>query len=254
MIVVKDLCLRAGTFVLNDVAFTLETGAYGVIMGRTGSGKTTVLEAIGGLKPILSGSIKLLGREVARLKPAERGVGYVPQDRALFPTITVWEHLAFALRLRRWSQADIIKRVQEMAKLLGIEYLLDRKPFGLSGGEAQRVALGRALSYYPQVLLLDEPLSALDEGTRDGMCRLLKRIQEETGVSTLHVTHSFTEAKQLADRIFVVKDGRFLTMDADDLHTNPLIDDEDMDLDGVTESVNGNKTTSIRKKGVSRGV
>ncbi len=228
MIAIKNLSLKAGAFTLSNVCFSLEDGEYGVLMGRTGSGKTTILEAISGLKPVESGMIYLLDREVSQLKPADRGVGYVPQDRALFPSMTVRDHLAFALKLRGWKRPAIRQRVEELAELLGIEKLLHRKPLGLSGGESQRVALGRALSFYPRILLLDEPLSALDEGTREGMCQLLKRIQHETGVTTLHVTHSWSETKLLADRLFVLKGPQLRELDPEELQDNPLEDKESL--------------------------
>src|SRR5438105_15866294 len=145
MIRVRDLTIRVGSFALEGVSFSVATGCYAVLMGKTGSGKSTLLEAITGLKPTGAGSIELLGRDVTRLKPADRGVGYVPQDLALFPTLTVREHLAFALTIRGWDVAAIERRVGELAELLGLGRLLDRRPQGLSGGEAQRTALGRAL-------------------------------------------------------------------------------------------------------------
>jgi ABC-type sugar transport system ATPase subunit len=177
-------------------------------MGKTGSGKTTILEAIAGLRPIQSGSIRLLDRDVTGLKPGERSVGYVPQDLALFQTMTVAEHLAFALVVRHWDRKAIDRRVDELSGLLELGPLLHRKPRGLSGGEAQRVALGRALAYHPRILLLDEPLSALDDDTRTEMYSLLRSVQQRTGVTTLHVTHSRTEAKTLADRLFRLHHGR----------------------------------------------
>jgi molybdate/tungstate transport system ATP-binding protein len=207
MIAVRDLCLSAGAFHLEDVSFAVPTGAYAVLMGKTGSGKTTLLEALCGLKPVRSGSI-LLDRDVTRLPPAQRGVGYVPQDLALFPTLTVREHLAFALVVRRWDTRAIADRVEELAGLLGISHLLGRRPHGLSGGESQRVALGRALSFRPRTLLLDEPLSALDEDTRGEMVALLRSVQQFTGVTTLHITHSLTEARQLADVLLLLEGGR----------------------------------------------
>lgn len=207
MIQVEDLAVSAGNFGLRGVSFEVPRGQYAVLMGRTGSGKTTVLEALCGLKPVTAGRIRLLGRDVTGLKPALRGVGYVPQDRALFPNMTVWEHLAFALRIRQTAPTMIERRVEEMAEILGLEKLLDRKPFGLSGGEAQRVALGRALAHGPSVLLMDEPLSALDDETREEMCELLTAIQERTGVTTLHVTHNVAEARRLADRLLQLRDG-----------------------------------------------
>ncbi|MBI1915890.1 MAG: ABC transporter ATP-binding protein [Planctomycetes bacterium] len=208
MIRVRDLTIRVGSFALEGVSFTVAAGRYAVLMGKTGSGKSTLLEAITGLRPIEAGSVELLGRDVTRLKPADRGVGYVPQDLALFPTMTVREHLAFAQAIRGWDRTPTEQRVAELADLLGIDHLLDRQPQGLSGGEAQRTALGRALSFRPRVLLLDEPLSALDEETREGMYDLLRTVHRETGVTVLHVTHSLTEAKKLGDCIFRLADGK----------------------------------------------
>ncbi len=208
MIVVERLYLRSGAFVVDDLSFEVPTGEYAVLMGRTGTGKTTLLEAICGLKPVRAGTIRLLGVDVTHLRPAERGVGYVPQDLALFPTHTVRQHLSFALEVRRWPQPAIDNRVAELAELLGIQRLLDRWPLGLSGGESQRVALGRALSFRPRILLLDEPLSALDDTTREEMYALLRSVQRTTGVTTLHVTHSLSEAKALADRLLLLSDGR----------------------------------------------
>ena len=208
MIRLERVTIRAGAFRLQDVALEIPTGGYGVLMGRTGSGKTTILEAICGLRPVVTGKIELMGRDVTRLKPAERGIGYVPQDRALFQSMTVYDHLAFALVIRKYPRADIARRVEELAALLGIPRLLGRKPPGLSGGEAQRVALGRALSARPGILCLDEPLSALDEDMRQEMCELLEKVQQQTGVTILHVTHQLSEAERLADTIWVLKDGR----------------------------------------------
>ena len=208
MITVEGLVVTAGDFRLQEIALEIPTSAYGVLMGRTGCGKTTLLEAICGLKRVDAGRILLHGRDITRLRPAERGIGYVPQDCALFETITIYEHLAFALRLRRWKRARIQGRVQELAQLLGITHLLQRRPHGLSGGETQRVALGRALSFHPRVLCLDEPLSALDHDTRLEMCGLLESLKQRLGVTVLHVTHNRAEAARLADRLFVFSEGR----------------------------------------------
>jgi ABC-type sugar transport system ATPase subunit len=208
MISLADLCVRLGTFRLDHLSLTVEAGEYAVLMGRTGCGKTTILECICGLRRLTSGSIHLRGRDVTHLTPAEREIGYVPQDLALFPTLRVRDHLAFALNVRRLPERMIQPRVDEMAGLLGIGHLLSRKPAGLSGGEAQRVALGRALAFQPSVLLLDEPLGALDDATRQEMIALLRTVQRQTHVTTLHVTHSLDEAKQLADRLFLLDNGK----------------------------------------------
>ncbi|MGC6447911.1 MAG: ABC transporter ATP-binding protein [Rubripirellula sp.] len=199
MIEIKDLSLRAGEFRLDHLSFTIQSGQYAVLMGKTGRGKTTILEAICGLRRVEAGQILIHGQDVTDWLPADREVGYVPQDLALFPTFTVRGHLEFALRLRKWSQTRIDRRTDELAQQLGIQHLLDRKIIGLSGGESQRVALGRALSFYPSVLLLDEPLSALDADTRNEMQELLKSLTELHDVTTLHITHNQEEAKALAD-------------------------------------------------------
>ena len=199
MIEIKDLSLRAGEFRLDHLSFTIQSGQYAVLMGKTGRGKTTILEAICGLRRVEAGQILIHGQEVTDWLPADREVGYVPQDLALFPTFTVRGHLEFALRLRKWSQTRIDRRTDELAHQLGIQHLLDRKIVGLSGGESQRVALGRALSFYPSVLLLDEPLSALDADTRNEMQELLKSLTELHDVTTLHITHNQEEARALAD-------------------------------------------------------
>lgn len=207
MIFVSGLSIQQGQFGLAEIDFSIPAGKYAVMMGQTGTGKTTLLEAICGLRPIRSGRIELLGRDVTRLKPADRGVAYLPQDLALFQSLSVREHLAFALVVRKWSKEKISQRVAELAELLAIGHLLDRRPAGLSGGESQRVALGRALACHPQVMLLDEPLSALDDVTRNEIYQLLRSVQHQTGVTTLHVTHSQSEARALADVLLLLERG-----------------------------------------------
>ena len=206
MIQVEKLSVRAGTFELNNVSFEVTTGDYAILMGRTGSGKTTILESLCGLKSVVAGKIILMGRDITHLKPAERGIGFVPQEGALFHTMRVRDQVGFALTIRKWKRKDIDRRVDELAELLGIESLLDRSPVGLSGGERQRIALGRALASSPGVLCMDEPLSSLDEATKEGMYTLLKTVQEQTGVTTLHITHSKHEARQLGDVVFQLDD------------------------------------------------
>lgn len=208
MIAVEKLSLRAGAFALDDVSFVVPDGAYCVLMGKTGSGKTTLLEAICGLKPMSAGLIFLEHRDATALGPAERNIGFVPQDGALFMTHTVREHLEFALALRGWSEAACAERVGELAKLLQLSPLLDRFPHNLSGGERQRTALGRALSFRPKILCLDEPLSALDDEVRGEMVALLQRVRRETGVTSLHVTHNLHEADKLADLRLRIVEGR----------------------------------------------
>jgi ABC-type sugar transport system ATPase subunit len=207
MISFEFVTIRAGGFSLQGVTFEVPAGGYGVLMGRTGSGKTTLLEALCGLREVSVGRILLAGKDVTTLKPADRGIGYVPQDRALFQSMTVRQNLSFAPLIRRWTPAETRSRVVELADLLRIAPLLDRLPGDLSGGEAQRVALGRALAAKPKILLLDEPLSALDDETWEGMIGLLCQVRKATGVTTLHVTHRREEARRLADKVFVLADG-----------------------------------------------
>ena len=207
MIELRDVACRLGDFQLNNVSLSILAGEYAVLMGPTGRGKTTLLEIICGLRPVARGQVLVGGTDVTGWAPADRQLGYVPQDLALFPNMNVRDHLQFALRLRRHPQAIVEERTVELGELLGLTHLLKRSVHGLSGGEAQRVALGRAIAFRPAVLLLDEPLSALDPDTRQGMHELLRRLKQTTGMTTLHVTHNIEEAAALADRTFRLRDG-----------------------------------------------
>lgn len=210
MISLENLSVVAGGFRLEGIHLEVPAGCHAVLMGRTGSGKTTLLEAVCGLRRVAAGRVVLHGEDVTHLRPGERGVGFVPQEGALFNTMTVYAHLAFALRVRHWNRAAIEARVHAVAEQLGITPLLQRHPAGLSGGERQRVALGRALSAQPRVLCLDEPLSALDSDTREEIGALLKRIKRESGVTLLHITHDKHEARKLADKVFEIREGQVL--------------------------------------------
>lgn len=210
MIHFDDVDIRLNGFALRKVRFSVPTGAYAVLMGRTGCGKTTILEAACGLRPIAAGRVYLMDRDVTGLPPGRRNLGLVPQDGALFSTMTVEEHLGFSLRIRKTARKEVARRVGELAEWLDIAHLLHRPPYGLSGGERQRVAIGRALAAKPDVLCLDEPLSALDEQTHAGMMRLLKQIHKKTGVTVLHITHNRREARTLAELLIVIKNGECL--------------------------------------------
>ena len=208
MIRIEKLGITQGEFTLDKVSFEIPEGHYGLLVGKSGCGKTTVLEAVCGLRETSEGQIFLGEEEVTQLRPGERGVGYVPQDGALFPTLSIREQLAFALVLRKVDPIHIARRVEELAERLAILHLLDRMPQGLSGGERQRVALGRALSIRPKFLCLDEPLSALDDETHEEICQLLLETVKGTGVTVLHVTHNKKETESLADVIFRFEDGK----------------------------------------------
>ncbi len=207
MIEVEAITLRMGSFLLRDVSFRVPAEACAVLMGRTGTGKTTLLEAVCGLRRVEAGRILLDGRDVTRLSPAERGIGFVPQDGALFRHLTVRQNLEFALALRRWSRDRIAARIAELAAWLQLEPLLARSTEGLSGGESQRVALGRALAAHPGILCLDEPLSALDDDTRDDICGVLEDLRRRTRVTILHITHNRREAQRLADLLLTLDQG-----------------------------------------------
>ena len=207
MIELQNIAIRAGNFSLNNLSLSIPTGQYAVLMGRTGQGKTTILELICGLRLPQSGKVLISTFDVTNWAPGDRQVGYVPQDLALFPHMTVRGHLEYALKLRRQAASTIHERVAQVAEQLGITHLLERRIQGLSGGEAQRVALGRALSFQPKVLLLDEPLSALDEQTRHEMHELLKQVKQSTGMTTLHITHNSEEAAALADVTLRLENG-----------------------------------------------
>ncbi len=199
MIELSDVSLRVGDFHFDKLSFRVDARQYAVLMGRTGQGKTTILEVICGLRQPQTGKVFINDVEVTDWAPGDRQVGYVPQDLALFPHMTVRGHLEYALQLKKLAASTIQDRVTRVSEQLGIAHLLKRRIQGLSGGEAQRVALGRALSFEPSVLLLDEPLSALDEQTRHEMHELLKQIKQTTGMTTLHITHNSEEAAALAD-------------------------------------------------------
>ena len=208
MISLRHITVQAGGFQLRDLSMEIPAGSHTALMGRTGSGKTTLLEGVCGLRSIRLGSIWIGGREVTTLPPGERGIGFVPQDGALFDHLTVRQHLEFALEVRGWAPERRETRSRELAEWLGLNPLLDRLPAGMSGGERQRVALGRALAFHPPVLCLDEPLSALDDQTRGEIVAVLTEIRNRTGITILHITHNRSEAERLADRILHLRDGR----------------------------------------------
>ncbi|NLC55390.1 MAG: ABC transporter ATP-binding protein [Armatimonadetes bacterium] len=208
MIQIDNLSISLGQFALHDICLTVEDGEYLVLLGPTGSGKTVLIECIAGMHRRHAGRILIDGQEVTGLYPEERNIGYVPQDYALFPNMTVWENLAYGLRARRLPAEVIQKRVEAMLRLLGLSPLAERYPYTLSGGEKQRTALGRALVTRPRVLLLDEPLSAIDEVMRAELAAELGRIHDAVRGTFLHVCHSFDEAAEVADRIAILHEGR----------------------------------------------
>jgi molybdate/tungstate transport system ATP-binding protein len=208
MIEIRDLSLRLGEFNLHDINLSIQDGEYFVILGPTGAGKTVLLECVAGLHHFKKGTIFFNAADVTRLMPEERSLGYVPQDYVLFPFLNVFDNIAFGLKQFKSSRAEIRKRVDEIADILGITPLLRRDTRSLSGGEKQRVALARALAPSPRTLLLDEPLSALDLRTARSLRLELKRVHRQLGLTTIHITHDLTEALEMADRVAVIQDGR----------------------------------------------
>jgi len=198
---------RVGGFRLKGVDLEVGRGEYFVLLGPPGSGKTVFLECLCGLQRVESGRIEIGGADVTDLEPRRRRIGYVPQDYALFPHRSVAQNIAFGLSAAGLDRPERERRAGEAADRVGIRHLLPRGIRGLSGGEKQRVALARALAVSPEVLLLDEPVSALDETTREAVCLELKRLQRETGTTTVHVCHNFEEARLVADRLGVMREG-----------------------------------------------
>ncbi|HYB90428.1 MAG TPA: ATP-binding cassette domain-containing protein [Candidatus Binataceae bacterium] len=204
----EQIELRAGSFRLGPVSISVGDGEYLIILGPTGAGKTLTLEAIAGLRRIQSGRLMMDGRDVTAIEPEARRVGFLYQDSLLFPHLSVRANLAYgAHRLPRSERAAAVAR---LARLLEIEPLLARMPRGLSGGERHRVALGRALAGNPALLLLDEPMAALDPNSRQALRGTLRALHRELGTTTIHVTHNFPEALALGDRIAVLIDGKIL--------------------------------------------
>lgn len=207
MILIKDLQVDLGDFLLKGVNLRMTGKEYFIVLGPTGAGKTILLEAIAGVRPLVGGEIWVDGEEVTRLPPERRRIGIVYQDQALFPHLSVRENIAFGLACRRHMRKEVEKRVEEIAEVVRVAGLLDRSPSTLSGGEKQRVALARALVIEPRMLLLDEPLSALDPQAREQMQGELKRVHREVPAAILHVTHDFEEAVALGQQVSVLNEG-----------------------------------------------
>ncbi len=193
---------------LQEMSLTVADGEFVALLGPSGCGKTTLLRIVAGLETQSAGAILIGGRDVSRLAPRERGLAMVFQNYAVFPHMTVFENVAFGLRMQKAGEAETKSRVGEAARLLHIEPYLDRYPAKLSGGQRQRVAVARALAVKPAVLLMDEPLSNLDALLRLEMRTELKAVLREAGTTTIYVTHDQTEAMGLADRIAVMQAGR----------------------------------------------
>lgn len=207
MIRLENISARLGRFELCDVSFEVPDGGYGLLIGPTGSGKTSLLEIIAGHTAPRAGRVWLRGSEVTHEAPENRAVGMVYQHGNLFPHLSVAENIRYGLAHGTMSRADQTARVRELAEPLGLSRLLDRGTRNLSGGEAQRVGIARALAPRPSILLLDEPFAALDPATRFTLRDQLLDLHHRERVTTLQVTHEFQEALQLGDLVAVMADG-----------------------------------------------
>ena len=203
-----------GVVALDDVSLQIADGEFIALVGPSGCGKSTLLRSIAGLEEVTSGEISIGGRAVTDLAPRHRDVAMVFQSYALYPHMTVRQNLGYGLRVRRMRKAEAARRVEDVARMLGLADLLERRPAQLSGGQRQRVAMGRAIARQPQVFLMDEPLSNLDAKLRVGMRTSLAQLHAQLGVTTVYVTHDQVEAMTLGQRVAVMRDGRILQVDA----------------------------------------
>src|ERR671929_1628573 len=203
-----------GTVAVDSVDLTIGDGEFLVFVGPSGSGKTTLLRMTAGLEEVSDGEIAIGGDVVNRLHPMDRDIAMVFQSYALYPHMSVYDNMAFGLKLHKQPKAEIKERVGRAARTLGIDDLLKRKPAQLSGGQRQRVAMGRAIVREPAAFLMDEPLSNLDAKLRVEMRAYLAALHQRLGTTTLYVTHDQTEAMTMGDRVAVMRDGKLQQVDA----------------------------------------
>ncbi|ATV19094.1 spermidine/putrescine ABC transporter ATP-binding protein [Pseudomonas avellanae] len=213
----------ASTSVFSDINCYIANGEFVTLLGPSGCGKSTLLRCIAGLTPVNSGRILLDGNDLVPLTPQKRNIGMVFQSYALFPNMTVEQNVAFGLRMQKVSADDSERRVAEILRMVELHDFAKRYPHQLSGGQCQRVALARSLVTRPRLLLLDEPLSALDARIRKLLREQIRAIQRELGLTTIFVTHDQEEALTMSDRIFLMNQGRIVQSgDAETLYTAPV--------------------------------
>jgi sulfate transport system ATP-binding protein len=206
---VENVSKRFGDFAaLDDVSLTVPDGSLTALLGPSGGGKSTLLRVIAGLEEPDRGGVQISGKDATSLPPQQRGVGFVFQHYAAFKHMTVWQNVAFGLKIRKRAKAEVERRVSELLELVHLDGLADRYPAQLSGGQRQRMALARALAVEPKVLLLDEPFGALDARVRKDLRLWLRRLHDEMHVTTIFVTHDQEEAMDIAEQIVVMNEGR----------------------------------------------
>ena len=207
-IVLEDVTKRFGaTVAVDGLSVTLEAGKLTAVLGPSGCGKTTILNIISGIVPLTSGRVFFNDVDVSRKPPEKRSIGLVFQNYALYPHMTVLQNICFPMEMQKVPKRERLARVEELGELVQIQSLMKRKPSELSGGQQQRVAIARALAKRPEVLLLDEPLSNLDAKLRLGMREEIRRIQRESKITTVFVTHDQEEASSIADDVILLKEG-----------------------------------------------
>lgn len=221
---IQDLTKNYGSLTVVDrVSLSVAAGEFVSLLGASGSGKTTTLMMVAGLIAPDAGAIRIDGRDISRLPPEKRALGVVFQSYALFSHYTVFENIAFPLRLRKFAEPDIKRQVQHVLETVGLASLAGRRIAQLSGGQQQRVALARAIVFSPPVLLMDEPLGALDRKLRDQLQAEVKRIHRDLGVTVIYVTHDQEEALALSDRVAVMKDGHINQIGTpDEIYEQPM--------------------------------
>ena len=210
MLEIKDLCVQMGAFSLRNVNLDVKDGEYFVLLGPTGAGKSVLLESVAGLNAVTSGQVWINGNDVTSLNLEKRSIGFAYQDYTLYRHLSVRDNISFGLMWKDRKQRDIDKAVDQAIELLGLHNLLEKKSPSLSGGESQKIALARAIAIKPDLLLLDEPLSAVDSETKEDYERELKELHNRLRLTTIHVTHNFEEAVALGDRIAVIMKGQVL--------------------------------------------
>ncbi|MBW2001380.1 MAG: ATP-binding cassette domain-containing protein [Deltaproteobacteria bacterium] len=222
MIKIENISKTLGEFFLKDLTLDIENGTYFMILGPTGAGKTILLESIAGIYYPDKGRIRMGGKDITNIPPRERNVSMVYQDYMLFPHLSVKKNIAFGMNIKKLPKKVIKEKVDAISQTLNIHHLLHRFPGTLSGGEKQRIAIARAMMTEPKALLLDEPLSALDAQTREGLRYELKKIHSDNKITIVHVTHNFEEVFSLADSVAVMREGEIIQVgNPDDVFRRP---------------------------------